>query len=99
MAKTITPIEAAAGEMILAIAERLASSTSVSADDVRQGAAEVFGAERLAFRLRDEGAVALLRAAGDTLSTIAARPEQWPRLLELRRELATSSRNPRNENG
>jgi len=84
-----TPIELAARELVLAVVERLtATPGTATQDDIRQGATELFGAERLAFRLRDEGAGAMLRAAGDTMSTIAARPEQWPRLLELRRELS-----------
>jgi hypothetical protein len=84
-----TPIEVAARELVLAVVERLtATPCTTSPGDIRQAAAELFGAERLAFRLSDEGAGAMLRAGGDTMSTIAARPEQWPRLLELRRELS-----------
>jgi hypothetical protein len=77
----------AAADLLLAVVDQLAASRHPTMDDIRQGAAEVFGAERLAFRLRDDAAVAMLRAASDELSTIAARPEQRHRLLELRREL------------
>ena len=82
-------IHTAAGGLVLAIAERLTTAgAATTPDDIRQAAAELFGAERLAFRLRDDGAASLLRAASDELSTIAARPDQRHRLIELRRELA-----------
>jgi hypothetical protein len=81
-------ITIAAADLLLQAVTRLASSNSVSADDVRQSAAEVFGAERMCYRLKDAAAVALLRAGGDELSTIACRRERHARLVELRRQMA-----------
>jgi hypothetical protein len=94
-----SPITIAAADLLLAVVDQLAASRHPSLDDIRQGAAQVFGAERLAARLKDAAAVALLKEAGDELTALADRRDRWPRLIDLHRDLALSSRNPRNENG
>jgi hypothetical protein len=86
-----SPITIAAADLLLQAVTRLASSTSVSADDVRQSAAEVFGAERMAFRLKDAAAVALLKETGDKLTAIATGRDRWPRLIDLHRVLVDMS--------
>ncbi len=88
-----TAIEIAAADLLLTVIGQLAASRHPTPDDIRQGAFVCFGAERLCRRLKDAAAAEMLDAAGDELAAIADRRDRWPRLIDLHRELATSSRN------